>query len=160
MQLHCGGHLGGRARLPDTILEEDHPMTIPSKFGSNWATGSRQDGFYVNSHRVLCKTKYSCAAILVRGRDHQTQFWKRTIQWLSYQSLVPTEQLVPDKKMFMWISHRVLCYTKFGCGSHLGRRTEPLDTFLEENHPMNISSKFCSYWATGFRQDDFYGNFP
>jgi hypothetical protein len=30
-QLHCGGHLGGRARLPDTILEEDHPMTIPSK---------------------------------------------------------------------------------------------------------------------------------
>ena len=43
-QLHCGGHLGGRARLPDTILEEDHPMTIPSKFGSNWTTGSRQDG--------------------------------------------------------------------------------------------------------------------
>jgi hypothetical protein len=34
-QLHCGGHLGGRARLPDTILEEDHSMTIPSKFGSN-----------------------------------------------------------------------------------------------------------------------------
>ena len=34
-QLHCGGHLGGRVRLPDTILEEDHPMTIPSKFGSN-----------------------------------------------------------------------------------------------------------------------------
>jgi hypothetical protein len=34
--------------MPDTILEEDHPMTIPSKFGSNWATGSRQDGFYVN----------------------------------------------------------------------------------------------------------------
>jgi hypothetical protein len=29
MQLHCGGHLGGRAQLPDTILEEDHPMTIP-----------------------------------------------------------------------------------------------------------------------------------
>ena len=47
-QLHCGSHLGGRARLPDTILEEDHQMTIPSKFGSNWATGSRQDGFYVN----------------------------------------------------------------------------------------------------------------
>ena len=29
-QLHCGGHLGGRARLPNTILEEDHPMNIPS----------------------------------------------------------------------------------------------------------------------------------
>jgi hypothetical protein len=48
MQLHCGGHLGRRTQLPDTILEEDHPMTIPSKFGSNCATGSRQDGFYVN----------------------------------------------------------------------------------------------------------------
>jgi hypothetical protein len=34
-QLHCGGHLGGKARLPDTILEEDRPMTIPSNFGSN-----------------------------------------------------------------------------------------------------------------------------
>jgi hypothetical protein len=30
-QLHCGSLLGGRARLPDTILEEDHQMTIPSK---------------------------------------------------------------------------------------------------------------------------------
>jgi hypothetical protein len=27
----CGGHLVGRARLPDTILEEDHPMTIKKK---------------------------------------------------------------------------------------------------------------------------------
>jgi hypothetical protein len=34
-QLHCGGHLGGRARLPETIFEEDNPMSIPSKFGSN-----------------------------------------------------------------------------------------------------------------------------
>ena len=48
MQLHCGGHLGVKAWLPDTILEKDHRMTIPWKFGSNWATGSRQDGFYVN----------------------------------------------------------------------------------------------------------------
>jgi hypothetical protein len=34
-------------------LEEDHPMTIPSKFGFNWATGSRQDGFYVGSYVKL-----------------------------------------------------------------------------------------------------------
>jgi lysozyme family protein len=34
-KLHCGGHLGGRAQLPETILENDHPMTIPSKFASN-----------------------------------------------------------------------------------------------------------------------------
>jgi hypothetical protein len=32
--------------------------------------------------------------------------------------------------------------------------------FLEENHPMTISSTFCSYCANGFRKEDFYGNFP
>jgi hypothetical protein len=42
---------------------------------------------------------------------------------------------------------------------YLGRRAEPPDTFLEENHPMTISSKFSSYWANGFRQEDLYGNF-
>ena len=41
----------------------------------------------------------------------------------------------------------------------VNRRAEPPDTFLEENHPMTISSKFCSYWANGFRQEDFYGKF-
>jgi hypothetical protein len=35
-------HLGQRAGPPDTILEEDHPMTILSKFGS------RKEDFYVN----------------------------------------------------------------------------------------------------------------
>jgi hypothetical protein len=34
---------------------------------------------------------------------------------------------------------------KFGCGGHLGRRAESPDTFLEENHPMTISSKSCCY---------------
>jgi hypothetical protein len=43
---------------------------------------------------------------------------------------------------------------------HLGQGAEPPDTFLEENHPMTISSKFSSYKANGFRQEDFYGNFP
>jgi hypothetical protein len=28
-----------------------------------------------------------------------------------------------------------------------------------ENHSMIISSTFSSYWANGFRQEDFYGNF-
>ena len=27
----------------------------------------------------------------------------------------------------------------------IDRKVEPPDTFLEENHPMTISSKFCSY---------------
>jgi hypothetical protein len=32
-----------------------------------------------------------------------------------------------------------------GCGGHLGRRAEPADIFLEENHPMTTSSTFSSY---------------
>jgi hypothetical protein len=34
---------------------------------------------------------------------------------------------------------------KFGCGGHLDRRAEPPDTYLEEYHPMTISSNFSSY---------------
>ena len=45
-------------------------------------------------------------------------------------------------------------------GGHLGRRAEPPDLFLEKNHPMIISSTFSSYWTNGFKQEDFYGNFP
>jgi hypothetical protein len=50
--------------------------------------------------------------------------------------------MVSDKKIFMGISHRVLCYIKFTCGGHLGRRSEMLDTILEEDHPRTISAKF------------------
>jgi hypothetical protein len=39
----------------------------------------------------------------------------------------------------------------------MDRRVELPDTFLEENHPMTISSKFCSYWANGFRQKKIMG---
>ena len=54
--------------------------------------------------RLGYKTKYSCAAILVRGRDHQTQFWKRTIQWLFYQSLVPIEQLKGSRQEDFYVN--------------------------------------------------------
>jgi hypothetical protein len=40
-QLHCGGHPGGRAQLPDTILEEDHPMTIPITLCLSWSVSCR-----------------------------------------------------------------------------------------------------------------------
>jgi hypothetical protein len=32
--------------------------------------------------------------------------------------------------------------SQFGCGGHLGRKAEPPDTILEENHPRIISAKF------------------
>jgi hypothetical protein len=36
-------------------------------------------------------------------------------------------------------------YFKIAGKKKIDRRVEPPDTFLEENHPMTISSKFCSY---------------
>ena len=48
-------------------------------------------------------------AILVEGLNRRTHFWKRTIQWLFNQNFVLIEQMVSDKKIFMGISHRVLC---------------------------------------------------
>jgi hypothetical protein len=50
--------------------------------------------------------------------------------------------MVSDKKIFMGISHRVLCKIKFGCGGHLGLCSEMPDKILEENHPRIISAKF------------------
>jgi hypothetical protein len=61
-----------------------------------------------------------------------------------HQSLVAIGPVVSEEKIVMWISNRVLCKTKFDCGGHLGRRAEPQDTFLEENHPMTISV-FCVF---------------
>ena len=55
------------------------------------------------------KLSSAVGAILVEGLNRLTYFWKRTIQWLFHQHLVLIEQMVSDKKIFMGISHRVLC---------------------------------------------------
>jgi hypothetical protein len=67
------------------------------------------------------------------SKDHSTKVWLQLAQW--------------------FLRRRFLC--EFPIGSyvkvssavwgHLGQRAEPPDTFLEENHPMTISSKFSSY---------------
>jgi hypothetical protein len=59
-------------------------------------------GFYVNLSSAV-------RAILVKGPHRRTHFWTRTIQWLFHQNLVLIEQMVSHKKIFMGISHRVLC---------------------------------------------------
>ena len=64
------------------------------------------------------------------SKDYSTKVWLQLALW--------------------FLRRRFLCefpigsYVKlsFGCGGHLGRRAEPPDLFLEENHPMTISSKF------------------
>jgi hypothetical protein len=55
------------------------------------------------------KLSSAVGAILVEGPNRRTYFWKRTIQWLFNQNFVLIEQMVSDKKIFMGISHRVLC---------------------------------------------------
>jgi hypothetical protein len=55
------------------------------------------------------KLSSTVGAILVKGPNCRTYFWKRTIQWLFHQHLVLIEQMVSDKKIFMGISHSVLC---------------------------------------------------
>jgi hypothetical protein len=37
------------------------------------------------------------------------QAFQTSVQWLFHQHLVLNEQMVSDKKIFMGISHRVLC---------------------------------------------------
>ena len=55
------------------------------------------------------KLSLAVGAILIEGPNRRTHFWKRTIQWLFHQNFVLIEQMVSDKKIFMGISHRVLC---------------------------------------------------
>jgi hypothetical protein len=45
------------------------------------------------------------------------------------------EQMVSDKKIFMGISHWVLCYIKFGCGGHPSETTVPIANKLWWNGP-------------------------
>jgi hypothetical protein len=55
------------------------------------------------------KLSSAVGAILVEGPNRRTYFWKRTIQWLFHQNFVLIEQMVSGKKIFMGISHKVLC---------------------------------------------------
>ena len=70
---------------------------------------------WFQTRRCLCEfpigsyVKLSSAVVLVEGPNRRTHFWKKTIQWLFHQNFVLIEQMVSDKKIFMGISHRVLC---------------------------------------------------
>ena len=73
---------------------------------SNWFQTRFLCEFPIGSYAKLSS---AVGAILVEGPNRWTHFWKRTIQWLFHQNLVLIEQMVSDKKIFMGISHRVLC---------------------------------------------------
>jgi hypothetical protein len=106
-----GGHLGWKSGSPspNTILEGGHPRIIPPVL--------LQLAQWFLRRRFLCefpigsyvKLSSAVGAILVEGPNRRINFWKRTIQWLFHQNFVVIEQMVSDKKIFMGISHRVLC---------------------------------------------------
>jgi hypothetical protein len=70
------------------------------------ASGLKSWSWISTIDKHLHVQKYICSryAILVRGRDHQTQFWKRTIQWLFYQNLVPIEQLTGSRQEDFYVN--------------------------------------------------------
>ena len=58
--------------------------------------------FPIGSYMYMyVKLSSAVGAILVKGLNRRTHFWKRTIQWLFHQNLVLIEQMVSDKK-FLW----------------------------------------------------------
>ena len=99
-QLHCGGHLGGRAQLPDTFLEKNHPMTfiIIQFLLSKWFQTRR----YLWEFPIRSYVKLSSAvvAILVGGLKCRTQFWKGTTQRSFQQSLVEIGAVVSEENIF------------------------------------------------------------
>ena len=95
--------------MPDTILEGNHARIISAKFGWNWLSSFRGEDFFLISSPLFLFLAWFLA-ILVGSRDHRTQFWKGAIQGPFHQSLVTIGPVVSDKKIFMGISHRVLCY--------------------------------------------------
>jgi hypothetical protein len=76
---------------------------------------------------------------------HSTKVWLQLAQW--------------------FLGRIFLCEFPIGSYAKLSSAVvailvEGPNIFLEENHQMTISSKFSSYCANGFKQEDFYGNFP
>ena len=85
--------------MPDTILEEDHPRIISAKFGLDWLSSFRVEGFFLISSPLF--SIFSLVAILVGSRDHRTHFWKGAIQGSFHQSLVAIGPVVSEEKIFM-----------------------------------------------------------
>jgi hypothetical protein len=103
-----------------------------------------------NIRRKVFKKKLN---LMKKGQELQDLLENCRVGWTRHGAHVCN--LTSISYSFWNITRKVLKFKK-----KIDRMAKPPDTFLEENHPMTISSKFCSYWANGFRQEDFYRNFP
>ena len=100
LEIRITGHNFGRAP------SKDHSIKVWLQLAQWFLRRRFLCEFSIGSY---VKLSSAMGAILVEGPNRQTYFWKRTIQWLFHQHLVLNEQMVSDKKIFMGISHRVLC---------------------------------------------------
>ena len=145
----------GISEMLDTILEGDHPRTISAKLGGDWLSSFREDFLKISSPFFLFLAWWTSwlevgiiGHIFWRGpsKDHSTKVWFQLAQW--------------------FLKGRLLCefpiefYVKLSSavGAILVEGPNRLTHFW--NHPMTISSTLSFYWANGFRQEDFYGDFP
>jgi hypothetical protein len=84
--------------MPDTIWKG----TTQGSFQQNLVEiGSvvSEEKFFLNFIPLF--SIFSLAAILVGNRDHQTHFWKGTIQGSFHQSLLAIGPVVSEEKIFM-----------------------------------------------------------
>jgi hypothetical protein len=129
--LSNGGHLGYRTVLTDTILKGGHPRIISAKFGWDWLSSFRGEEYFLSS--------------ILSQKVPKLELYKHNDELFN---------------IYYGIFYELWTFAYFDRLCKLEKRGDEIDTFLEENHPMTISSKFCSYWANGFRQEDVIGNFP
>jgi hypothetical protein len=134
----CGGHLGRRAKPPNTCLEENHPMTISSKFRSYWANGFRRRFLWEFPIGSYVKLSSAVADILAGGLKCRTQFWKETTQGSFQQSLVKIGSVVSEKiffkfhpPFFLFLAWRP-SLLEVGITGHI----------LEGGHPRTIPPRF------------------
>ena len=100
LEVRITGHNFGRGP------SKDHSTTVWLQLAQWFLKRRFLCEFPIGSYDKLSS---AVGAILVEGPNRRTHFWKRTIQWLFHQNFVLIEQMVSDKKIFMGISHRVLC---------------------------------------------------
>ena len=81
---------------------------LPFDYLSNQKLWVNKKMHFKRSNFIPLFSIFSLVAILVGSQDHRTQFWKGAIQGLFHKSLIAIGPVVSEK-IFMWISHRVLC---------------------------------------------------
>jgi hypothetical protein len=110
--------VSGSRALPPRWLPQCSCVVIESSFdpgerlqapGSLWFHQILEILIVFVLYFKIVKLSSVVGAIMFEGPNRRIHFWKITIQWLFHQNFVLSEQMVSDKKIFMGISHRVLC---------------------------------------------------